>query len=73
MAHRCLYCGIFYCTCGLRANVFYTVPMNPLIADIQMPLWLALLVGGVLSALVAFLIGTPVFASTVVTIWRLLP
>ncbi len=28
--------------------------MNPLIADIQMPLWLALLVGGVLSALVAF-------------------
>jgi branched-chain amino acid transport system permease protein len=34
--------------------------MNPLIADIQMPLWLALLVGGLLSALIAFLIGWPV-------------
>lgn len=52
--------GIFTVPVELRANVFYAVPMNPLIADIQMPLWLALLVGGVLSALVAFLIGTPV-------------
>lgn len=34
--------------------------MNPLIADIQMPLWLALIAGGLLAALVAFLIGTPV-------------
>ena len=34
--------------------------MNPLIADIQLPLWLALIVGGLLAALVAFLIGTPV-------------
>lgn len=39
---------------------FYAAPMNPLIADIQMPLWLALIAGGLLAALVAFLIGTPV-------------
>ncbi len=52
--------GIFTVPVDLRANVFYAVPMNPLIADIEMPLWLALIVGGLLSALVAFLIGTPV-------------
>lgn len=52
--------GIFTVPVELRANVFYAVPMNPLIADIQMPMWLALLVGGLLAALVAFLIGFPV-------------
>ena len=52
--------GIFTVPVELRENVFYAVPMNPLIADIQLPLWLALIVGGLLSALVAFLIGTPV-------------
>ena len=40
--------------------VFYAVPMNPLIADIELPLWAALLLGGVLAALFAFMIGTPV-------------
>lgn len=34
--------------------------MNPLIADIELPLWAALLLGGVLAALFAFMIGTPV-------------
>lgn len=52
--------GIFTVPVELRENVFYAVPMNPLIADIEMPLWLALIVGGLLSSLVAFLIGTPV-------------
>ena len=52
--------GIFTVPVALRPAVFYAAPMNPLIADIYMPLWLALLVGGLLAALVAFLIGTPV-------------
>lgn len=52
--------GIFTVPIAYRANVFYATPMNPLIADIQMPMWLALLVGGLLAALVAFVIGTPV-------------
>ncbi len=52
--------GIFTVPVELRASVFYAVPMNPFIADIQMPVWLALIVGGLLAALVAFLIGTPV-------------
>ena len=52
--------GIFTVPVELRPNVFYAAPMNPLIADIQMPLWLALIAGGLLAALVAFLIGTPV-------------
>ncbi|MGE4588294.1 MAG: branched-chain amino acid ABC transporter permease [Acidaminococcaceae bacterium] len=52
--------GIFTVPVALRPAVFYAAPMNPLIADIYMPLWLALIVGGLLAALVAFLIGTPV-------------
>lgn len=52
--------GVFTVPVELRANVFYAVPMNPLIAGIQLPLWLALIAGGLLAALVAFLIGTPV-------------
>ena len=35
--------GIFTVPVELRPNVFYAAPMNPLIADIQMPLWLALI------------------------------
>ena len=34
--------------------------MHPAIADIEFPLWLALILGGLLSSLIAFLIGTPV-------------
>lgn len=52
--------GVFTVPVELRHNVFYAVPMNPLIADIEMPLWLALLAGGLLAAFVAFLIGAPV-------------
>ena len=52
--------GIFTVPVELRGNVFYAVPMNPLIADIELPLWGALILGGVLAALFAFLVGTPV-------------
>lgn len=52
--------GIFTVPVDLRANVFYATPMNPAIADIYMPVWLALLIGGLLAALIAFLIGAPV-------------
>lgn len=52
--------GIFTVPVAYRANVFYATPMNPLIADIQFPMWFALIVGGLLAALVAFLIGAPV-------------
>ena len=52
--------GVFTVPVELRSSVFYAVPMNPMIADIQMPMWLALIVGGLLSAFVAFLIGFPV-------------
>lgn len=52
--------GVFTVPVDLRPNVFYAVPMNPMIADIQLPLWLALLFGGLLAALIAFLIGWPV-------------
>ena len=52
--------GIFTVPVELRPSVFYAVPMNPLIADIHMPMWLALLVGGLLAAAVAFLVGLPV-------------
>ena len=52
--------GIFTVPVALRPSVFYAAPMNPFIADIHMPLWLALIAGGLLAALVAFIIGTPV-------------
>lgn len=52
--------GIFTVPVELREAVFYAAPMNPLIAGVHLPLWLALLVGGFLAAFVAFLIGAPV-------------
>ncbi|MBQ0107752.1 MAG: branched-chain amino acid ABC transporter permease, partial [Phascolarctobacterium sp.] len=52
--------GVFTVPVELRSSVFYAVPMNPMIADIQMPMWLALIVGGLFAAFVAFLIGFPV-------------
>lgn len=52
--------GIFTVPVSLRPSVFYAAPMHPAIADIHMPLWLALIFGGLCAALVAFLIGAPV-------------
>jgi branched-chain amino acid transport system permease protein len=44
----------------MRPGVFYATPMNPAIINIYMPLGVALIVGGLLAALIAFVIGTPV-------------
>jgi branched-chain amino acid transport system permease protein len=52
--------AIFTVPVAERADVFYAVPMNPAIADIQFPMWLALILGGLLAAAVAFLIGLPI-------------
>ena len=52
--------GIFTVPVEYRENVFYAMPMNPAIADIELPLWAALILGGALAALFAFAIGTPV-------------
>lgn len=52
--------GIFTVPVNLRPDVFYATPMNPWLIHIYMPLWAALILGGVLAAVVAGLIGTPV-------------
>lgn len=52
--------GIFTIPLADRPTIFYLEPMNPLIANIHMPFIAALLLGGVLSAIVAFFIGAPV-------------
>ena len=52
--------GIFTVPVELRADVFYAVPMNPHLVNVYMPLWMALILGGVLAAFVAGIIGTPV-------------
>lgn len=43
-----------------RAKIFYVIPQNPIIAQIKLPFVIALLLGGLLAALVAILIGMPV-------------
>jgi branched-chain amino acid transport system permease protein len=52
--------AIFTVPVEMRSMVFYLEPMNPLIANIQLPFFVALILGGLLAALVAFLIGAPV-------------
>ena len=52
--------GIFTIPLADRPIIFYLEPMNPFIANIHMPFIVALLLGGVLSAVVAFCIGAPV-------------
>lgn len=52
--------GIFTVPPELRKAVFYAVPQTPLLADVYLPFAVALILGGVLAALVAGLIGTPV-------------
>ena len=52
--------GIFTVPVELRADVFYAIPMNPHLVNVYMPLWMALILGGVLAAGIAGLIGTPV-------------
>lgn len=43
-----------------KATVFYVQPIVPWLANVQLPMLLALVLGGVLAALAAFLIGFPV-------------
>lgn len=43
-----------------RAAIFYVIDQNPILAQIQIPFVAALILGGLLAALVAILIGIPV-------------
>lgn len=52
--------AVFTVPVAQRAQVFYVTPMHPAIAEIQLPFVAALLLGGLLSSLVALLIGAPV-------------
>ncbi|HCX62165.1 MAG TPA: branched-chain amino acid ABC transporter permease [Clostridiales bacterium] len=52
--------AIFTVPLESRASIFYVVPQNPMLAGIQIPFVLALILGGLLAALVAILIGIPV-------------
>lgn len=55
------YCvAIFTVPVESRATVFYLEPQAEWLANIQLPFVVALLIGGVLSAAIAFLIGAPV-------------
>ena len=43
-----------------RASIYYIDGISPIIANLSLPFWAALLVGGLLSAIIAALIGIPV-------------
>lgn len=44
----------------LKDAVYYAAPINPFIKSIHAPFPIALLVGGIIAAIIAFLIGAPV-------------
>lgn len=52
--------GIFTLPLEVREQIYYMVPMNSLIANIQLPIWLALILGGLIAVVFAILIGTPI-------------
>lgn len=52
--------AIFTVPLESRASIFYVVPQNPVLAGIHIPFVIALILGGLLAALVAILIGIPV-------------
>lgn len=52
--------AIFTVPVELREAIFYVVPQNPVVAQIQIPFFAALIIGGLLAALAAILIGIPV-------------
>ncbi|MEM1483822.1 branched-chain amino acid ABC transporter permease [Oscillospiraceae bacterium PP1C4] len=55
------YCvAIFTVPVESRAAVFYLSPQAPWLANIQLPFVVALVLGGAVSAIIAFLIGAPV-------------
>ena len=52
--------AIFTVPLDARAKIFYIIPQNPVLAQIELPFVIALILGGLLAALVAILIGLPV-------------
>jgi len=52
--------AIFSVPVAERVKIFYVVPQNPVLAQIEIPFAIALILGGLLAALVAILIGMPV-------------
>lgn len=55
------YCvAVFTVPVEYREAMFYLEPQNPLIANIELPFVAALILGGIVSAFFAFLIGFPV-------------
>jgi len=52
--------AVFTVPVELREAIFYIVPQNPLVANIHLPFFVALIIGGLLAALVSILIGMPV-------------
>jgi branched-chain amino acid transport system permease protein len=52
--------AIFTVPLAERTKIFYIIPQNPLLAQIELPFVVALILGGLLAALVAILIGLPV-------------
>ncbi len=52
--------AIFTVPVGLRPSIFYVIKQNPVLAQIELPFFVALILGGLLAAFVAILIGIPV-------------
>ena len=52
--------GILTIPVAQRVSVYYISGISPVIAGIELPFWLAILLGGLLSAAIAALIGIPV-------------
>ena len=44
----------------LRPNIWYLVPISPRLANIELPFWAALILGGLFAAAFAAIIGAPV-------------
>lgn len=52
--------AIFTVPLEKRPSIFYIVEQNPVLAQIELPFVVALILGGIIAALVAMLIGIPV-------------
>ncbi len=52
--------AVFTVPIEARPSIFYIIPQNPVIAQIELPFFVALILGGLLAALVAVLVGMPV-------------
>ncbi len=52
--------AVFTVPLELRSAIFYVIPQNPVFAQLHLPFFVALILGGLLAALIAILIGMPV-------------